>query len=347
MLKNNPELWSRYFVKEYIIQACRKFFKERSYHELESPILANALPQERYLNVLSTKLERKDKKPVTAYLIPTTERYNKIALAAGLGEHFVITKVCRGQEELGPDHSPEFTMLEWYHINANYIGLMRDSEELILTIKKYLDHKFKRDYSLQFEYQGKKISLATPWEKLSVPEALLKFAGIDLAKVQDVENFREAAITKGYNITPEDDWQVIFELIFANEIEPNLLAHRPTFVYDYPKQLCPLTQTSKKNPLVCEKVELYLAGKEIANGYTELLDWKEQKRRFKEEQVARKKLGNEPIKFDDELIDALKSGLPPVAGIGMGLDRLSMIFADAKNISEINLFPGSELVDEE
>jgi lysyl-tRNA synthetase, class II len=344
MLKSNPQLWPRYFIKEYLIQACREFFLTRNYHELESPILANALPQERFLDVLTTELVQKGKPPVTAYLIPTTERFNKIALAAGLGEHFVITKVCRGQEESGPNHSPEFTMLEWYHLNANYYDLMEDCENLLVAVKKFLDQKFEREHSLKITYQGQKIDLTPPWNRLSLPKAMKDLAGIDLAKVQNTAEFRKVARNKGYHINPDDDWQIIFELIFANEIEPKLATDKPTFVFDYPKQVCPLTQTNKTNPLVCEKVELYLAGKELANGYTELLDWKEQEQRFKVEQAARANLGKMPVKFDSELIAALRSGLPQVAGIGMGLDRVAIILADAKNIAEINLFPGSEVL---
>jgi len=153
LLKSNPKLWPRYFIKEYLIQAIRVFFLNRNYHELESPILAPALPQERYLNVLTTTIEQKGKQPQTAYIIPTTERYNKLALAAGIGEHFVITKVCRGQEESGPNHSPEFTMLEWYHLNANYFDLMADCEDLFVYIQKQLDSKMKSANTLKITYQ--------------------------------------------------------------------------------------------------------------------------------------------------------------------------------------------------
>ncbi|CAG1021744.1 partial Lysine--tRNA ligase, heat inducible, partial [Patescibacteria group bacterium] len=112
--------------------------------------------------------------------------------------------------------------------------------------------------------------------------------------------------------------------------------------YDFPKQVCVLTKVNPINPLVCERVEIYLAGKEVGNGYTELIDAQYQEERFKEEALARKKLGLKEIAFDHDLIDALKSGLPDVAGIGIGLDRVAMVFADAKYISDINYFPVSE-----
>lgn len=354
LLKQNPYLFQRYFVKEFLIKACRVFFENRNYHELESPILAPALPQERYLDVLETKIEQKGTQDITAYLIPTTERYNKIILASGLGEHFVITKVARGTEEISSNHSPEFTMLEWYHLNANYKDLMRDACELIqfahryiydLLIKERDIKKFPIDiseYSQKFEYQGTQIDISGEWKRLSIPNGLRQYCKIDLNDIQDEEKFRNVLKQRGYNVSQNDTWQILFELIFASEIEPNISKNIPTFVYDYPKQVCVLTKPSPENPLVCEKAELYLAGKEIANGYTELLDYKLQKDNFDQEKKARDILSLKQINYDYELIDALKSGLPEVAGIGMGLDRLAMIFANAKNISDINYFPVSE-----
>jgi EF-P lysine aminoacylase GenX len=347
LLKQNPTLFKRYFVKEYIIKAIRQFFEKRNYHELESPILTSTLPQERYLDVLETTIELVNKQKKTAYLIPSTETFNKKMLAAGLGEHFVITKVFRGLEDIGPNHSPEFTMLEWYHLNTDYFGLMDDCEQLFTCIKKYLDKKFNRNHTMVIHYQDQKIDFTPPWDRLSVSEALKHFTNLELGKIQTVKSLKAAALKKGYHVEEINDWQIIFEEIFLNEIEPNLSKNRPTFLYDYPRILCPLTKVNKNNPLVSEKVELYIAGREIANGYTELLDYKEQKKRFVEEQKARKELGRKEIKMDIDLVEALKSGLPPVAGIGMGIDRLAMIIADAKNISEINFFPSSEMFTEQ
>lgn len=342
-LKNNPESFQRYFVKEYIIKAIRKFFEDKKYHELESPILAPSLPQEHYLNPLTVELGIGNKETKKAYLIPSTERYNKLILAAGLGNHFVISKVFRDLEETGPNHSPEFTMCEWYHLDADYYDLMNDSEELFIYIQRFLCKElFKKDFSNILTYGENIIDLTPKWDRLSVVDALKNYCSINLEDIQNLNEFRKIAKNKGYNISEKDDWEIVFELIFANEIEPHLNLNKPTFVYDYPKQLCPLTKLSLKNPLVAQKFELYIAGKEIANGYTELIDWKEQEKRFKDEEAQRNIIGKEPIKFDKELIAALKLGLPEVAGIGMGIDRIAMIFANAKSIADINYFPASE-----
>lgn len=343
-LKRNPKLFEKYFVKEYIIHACREFFLAKNYHELESPVLTSSLPQERYCDVLETSIDLQNGESKNAYLIPTTETFNKRILAAGIGEHFVISNVFRGLEEIGANHSPEFTMLEWYHLDATYFDLMDDCESLFIYIKKFIDKKFKRNYTTSFNYQDQKISLTSPWKRMSVREGLQKYAGIELEEIQELEDFRKIMKKQNYNIDENDDWQTLFELIFANEIEPNFPANKPIFVYDYPIQVCPLTKTKEDDPLVCEKVELYIAGKELANGYTELRDWKEQEKRFKEEQSARAKLGKKPVNFDYDLVEALKEGIPPVAGIGMGLDRVAMLFADAKNIADVNYFPAQEII---
>lgn len=332
-LKSNPSLWSRYLVKQEMLRALRKFFEERGYNELESPILAPALPSERYLNFLSTKVGDRE-----LYLIPSTERYNKIGLAAGIGQHFVVTKVFRGMEQLSPNHRPEFTMLEWYHLDGTYFDLMDDTELLVQAMLK----KLGRD-SLKSVYQGMEIDFGSPWERYSVEELLQKHAGLKLAQIINWPDLKQIVIDLGLlnDITVTEDkmsWQDLFELLFFNKVETNLSPNKPTFIYDYPRILAPLAAPHETNEYVSQKVELYIAGKEIANGYTELRDPSLLKANLEAEYEARKQMGLPLARFDNELITALDSGLPPVAGIGMGLDRLAMILADVNNISDISLF---------
>jgi lysyl-tRNA synthetase, class II len=345
-LKQHPELFQRYFVKEYMIKAIRKFFEDRQYHELESPILTTALPQERYLDVLDTTIELKDGKNVTAYLIPTTETFNKKILAAGLGNHFVISKVFRGLEEISPNHSPEFTMLEWYELSHTYFDLMQSTEDLIAQIIKFLDQKFSRQSNFTITYQTQPINFSKPWDRITVRECLKKYAGIELEQITELPDLQKIAKGKGYQIQDDYDWQTCFEIIFASEVEPNFAKDKPTFVYDFPRILCPLVKVKESDPLVCEKVEFYIAVKEMGNGYTELLDWQEQQKRFEEEQQARKELNKKAVAFDHGMVAALKSGVPAVAGIGIGLDRLAMILADVAKISDVNYFPISEDLDD-
>lgn len=354
LLRQNRHLFQRYFVKEFLIRGIREFFQNKKYHELESPILAPALPQERYLSPLHVEVKTSNFESI-AYIIPTTERYNKIILAAGLGDHFVITKVARSSEELSKNHSLEFTMCEWYHINGTYLDLMSDCEDLIRFLHRYIYDSFVKeknlgrfpiDLSYFYEdyiiYQDEKINIKYPFYRKSVPDLLSEYSQIDLNNIQDESDFRSNLKSKNYINIENLNWQEMFELVFAKEIEPNLPKDRPVFVYDYPKQVCVLTKPNATNNLVCEKVELYICGKEIGNGYTELTDWHLQKINFDREMKARKKLNLQTINYDYELLDALKLGIPDVAGIGIGLDRLAMIFANVKNISDINYFSINE-----
>lgn len=350
-LKQDPALFERYFVKEYTIKAIRKFFEDRDYHELESPILSPALPQERYLDVLETTIDLANGSQKTAYLIPTTETWNKKMLVAGLGNHFVITKVFRALEEIGPNHGPEFTMLEWYELGHTYEHIMDSTEELVKFIIQFLSQKdlkrFQNNQELdsvnyKLEYNGQIIDFDKKWFRISVREALREFVSLELEDVQTIDQIRKVVKDKGYTTLETDDWQALFEVLWASEVEPYFPKDVPTFVYDYPRILCPLTKVKESDPLVSEKCEFFIAGKEIGNIYTELLDWEEQEKRFKGEQLARKQMGRKEIAYDQDFVDALKAGMPPVAGVGVGIDRLVMILADAHSISDINFFPASE-----
>lgn len=333
-LSQNPGDWDRYLVKSEIIRAIRNFFETQGYRELESPILSPTLPAEAYLDFLSLPIGRD-----TSYLIPTTERYNKLALAAGLGSHFVISKVFRDSEKIGPNHSPEFTMLEWYHLAGTSQDLMRDCEQMLQVILKRLGKES------HFTYQGQAIDFSPNWPKFSVAEMFAKYADINLAEVMQPEKMRAAIQKLNLINNPEllanTSWQDMFDLIFFNLVEPNLPADRPAFVYDYPHLLCPHAAPNDDG-FTGQKAELYIAGKEVANGYTELRDAAQLEHNLREQYELRKQAGKPLAPFDTELIKAIETGIPPVAGMGMGIDRLTMILADAQNMSEINLFPFGE-----
>lgn len=341
-LRNNPNLFNRYFVKEYFLKAIRKFFEKKGYHELDCPVIVSALPTERYVEVIPVKINLKNRAKKNFFLIPSTETFNKKILAAGLGNHFVISKVFRGCEQISPNHSPEFTMLEWYSIGKNYIDLMDETKKLILFSKKFIDKKLGSKNSNSVSVSGKTVNLTGNWFKFSVEELLKKHAGIDLKKVLKFKDFAKVVTKKGYKINKEYDWQCLYELIFSDEIFPKINFSKPVFIYDYPSIICPLTKRKKDKPYLSERFELFFNEKEVANGYSELLDHKILKKNFEEEFSARKKLHKIEVPIDYDLINAIRSGIKTVAGIGMGIDRMAMIFAGAKNISEINYFPFDE-----
>lgn len=344
-LRENPELFERYFVKEYTIHAIREFFLGKGFHELESPILSDALPQERYLDVLETKIELQNGENKSAYLIPSTETWNKRILAAGIGNHFTVSKVFRGLEGISPNHAPEFTMLEWYETDKTYIDLMSTTEELIRFILDYINAKDMKKFKYQnytIKYQGQKINFASSFNKFSVDELMKNYLDVGVNEVAVESGMKKLASNLSIVFNNSHSWQDLFDIIFSDYIEPKLPLDKPSFIYDYPSQMCPLTKTSALNPLVSEKVELYIAGKEVANGYTELLDPDLQRMNFEREQAEREKLGKRPVKLDEDIINALEMGLPDVSGIGLGIDRLVMILTNSESISDVNYFPASE-----
>lgn len=341
-LSQNHDLFSRYFVKESIIKSIRKFYEEKHYHELESPILTTALPTERYLEILSLKATTKNHK-FPLFLIPSTESFNKKILAAGLGNHFVITKVFRGMEEIDKNHSIEFTMAEMYEIGGNYISVMNELEMLLRKIRNDLIlKKLLKNRLIQF--RGNSINIDEPFYRFSVRELLRKIR-IELEEIYTLEKIKGYLESKKYKIDNSYDWQACYELLFVSEIEPLLPTDKPVFIYDFPKLLCPLTKVKSDDKLVSEKVELYIDNIEIANGYSELNDYKEQKKRFEEEFEARKTLDKIEIPIDTDLLEAIKTGIGEVSGVGLGIDRLAMIFANADSISDINFFPLSEVLE--
>ena len=236
----------------------------------------------------------------------------KKLLAAGIGNCFEIAKCFRNEEEVSSLHNPEFTMLEWYRVGADYRDVMKDFEQMFLKI-------IGKD---KMVYQEKEYDLSLPWPRISVSEAFEKFAHKDVLKVTDEDFYK----------------------IFFNEIEPALAkSNKPFFIYDYPISQASLSRPKKEDPRFAERFEVFSAGVELGNCFSELIDAKAQKRRFEKDLAERKKLGKTEYPIDNDLIDALKSGLPEVSGIAVGVDRLIMLAANVPAISDIMLFPGSEL----
>lgn len=307
-------------VREKVIDTIRKFFKDQDFHEVQTPILVPIPSIEPNLEVFKTRLRSasygraKPRFEKDAYLIMSPEFSIKKLLAAGIGNCFEITKCFRNEEEVSSLHNPEFTMLEWYRINADYTDVMADFEDLFIKIIG----------STKLKYQGKTYDLKKPWARISVAEAFRRFAGKDVLKVSDEDFYK----------------------IFFNEIEPRLAeSKKPFFIYDYPISQASLSRPKKEDPRFAERFEVFVAGLELGNCFSELTDADEQKMRFESDKKERKRLGKSDYPIDEDLISALRSGLPPVSGIAVGVDRLIMLAADTADISDTLFFPAKELFD--
>jgi lysyl-tRNA synthetase class 2 len=313
-IKNNPELLKKYFVREKVIQAIRRFFQKEEFHEVFTPVMVPIPSIEPNLEVFKTELRTSRGVKRDGFLIMSPEFSIKKLLAIGVGSCFEITRCFRNEEEVSRLHNPEFTMLEWYRVGANYFDIMKDFENLFLEIAG----------SDKLNYQGETYDLTPPWDRISVSEAFEKYAGKKIEDVSDSDFYK----------------------IFFNEVEPKLLAgKRPFFLYDYPISQAALARPKKSNPKVAERFEVFLAGIELGNCFSELTDWKVQKKRFEAEKKEREKMNKTDYPVDDDLIEALKSGLPEVSGIAVGVDRLIMLVQDVPNVADTMFFPGNELFD--
>jgi lysyl-tRNA synthetase class 2 len=232
-------------------------------------------------------------------------------------EYEKIFQICRcwREKERGSLHLPEFTLLEWYRAGGDYRSLMEECEELIRSVVTGLG------FGPGLTFRGRRIDLSEPWERISVNEAFRRYAQIPLA-----ETLKEN----------------LFDEIMVQNIEPNLGLEKPTFIYDYPAQRGALARLKEEDPTVAERFELYIGGLELANGFSELIDSEEQKRRFHAENENRRSNGK-PIYSMPEKFLAELGDMPPSAGIALGVDRLVMVLFDAKTIDEVVAFTPEEL----
>jgi lysyl-tRNA synthetase class 2 len=313
-IKNNPELLKTYFVREKVVDTIRSFFKEQGFHEVFTPIMVPVPSIEPNLEVFETELRTSKGVNRNGYLIMSPEFSIKKLLAAGIGNCFEITKCFRNEEEVSSLHSPEFTMLEWYRVKADYMDVMLDFENLFVKIIG--GNKLK--------YQGTEYNISRPWPRISFEEAFRKYANRDIFDIKDEDFYK----------------------IFFNEIEPELLKlKKPYFLYDYPVSQASLARKKESDPRFAERFEVFLAGVELGNCFSELTDPVEQKKRFESDLAERKKLGKTDYPIDEDLIEALKSGLPEVSGIAVGVDRLVMLAADTPSVSDTIILPDNELFD--
>lgn len=340
-LRANPELWGRYFIREKVLKAARRFFDERGFHEVETPILIAHPPAESYLDVFETTLLDRRRAPTKAYLSTSPEVPLKKLMVAGLGNCYSLTKSFRNMETQGNLHNPEFTILEWYRVGADYRAIMEDIEALVVSIVRSL----KND-SLILRYQGKFIDLTPPWGRMTVSEAFEKHAHVNFDEFLDAEKSRDIAQKKGYRVEKNTTWEELYNQIFLNEVEPCLSRGKPTMLYEFPAAVAALSQKKPEDPRFCERFELYIAGLELGDAYGELTDPVEIKERFDEQMKEIKRLGKTSYEYDHDFIEALNEGLPESSGIAVGIDRLVMLLADVTDIADTLFFPARELFEE-
>lgn len=308
-------------TKARLLAKLRAFFAEKEILEVQTPILSQAANTEPSIeSFIIQQHENASHLTQPSFLNTSPEFSMKRLLAAGSGSIYQITPAFR-QDEQGKRHNPEFTLLEWYRLDFDHHALMGEVNFLI----RYLAADFlKLERSEFFSYQKAMITFAKVDPFSASIEELKKAtveAGIDAVGMEDV---------------PRDTW---LDLLMSQAVEKNLPKNCPVFIYDYPASQAALAKIRKGSPDVAERFELYINGMELANGFHELSDAKEQEGRFYKDQTVRKELGLQGLPADYNLIAALQYGLPDCAGVALGLDRLLMVLTGAEHINEVLTFP--------
>ena len=322
----NADVRDIFLKRSRIIQYIRSFFLKRDFLEVETPMMqtipggAEAAPFKTHHKALGMDL----------FLRIAPELYLKRLVVGGFERVFEINRNFRN-EGVSTQHNPEFTMLEFYQAYATYGDLMELTEQLIAEVTEAVNG------STEIYYQGEKIDMSGKWRRMSLYSALVELGGIDSGLLDDKEGLLQFASQKGIQITKTGRLGKVITKLFDTLVEPKLI--QPTFITDYPAEVSPLSRRNDQQPDLTERFELFIAGREIANGFSELNDPVDQRQRFQQQVKGREAGDEEAHRMDDDYIEALEYGMPPTAGEGIGIDRLVMLLTDSASIREVILFP--------
>ena len=322
----NPEVKDTFIKRSKILTAIRKYLGNEGFMEVETPMLvqnaggAAARPFETHFNALNEDLK----------LRISLELYLKRLIVGGLERVYEIGRVFRN-EGLDTRHNPEFTLMELYQAYTDYHGMMDLTENLYRFVAQEVLG------TTQIVYKGIEMDLGKPFERITMVDAVKKYAGVDWNEVETLEQARELA--KAHNLEFEERHKKgdILNLFFEEYVEEHLL--QPTFVMDHPVEISPLTKKKPENPDYVERFEFFMNGWEMANAYSELNDPIDQRERFKAQEELLAQGDDEANTTDEDFMNALEIGMPPTGGIGFGIDRMCMLLTGAEAIRDVLLFP--------
>ncbi|MFQ5843076.1 MAG: lysine--tRNA ligase [Thermodesulfobacteriota bacterium] len=322
----NPKAKEIFTKRTKIIQLIRQFLNDRDFLEVETPMMqpipggATARPFKTHHNALNMDL----------YLRVAPELYLKRLVIGGLERVYEVNRNFRN-EGISTQHNPEFTMLELYQSYVTFEDLIALTEEMFCFIAQNILG------DLTLEYQGEKIDLSPPWKRITVKNAIIQWGGVDSKTLEDYD--RTLAYAQGLDIPLEKGiahGKIITE-IMGKIAEPHLI--QPTFITHYPTDVSPLSRRNQEHPDLVDRFELYIGGKEVANGFSELNDPVDQRERFIKQLEQGDVDEMEGHRLDEDFLHALEYGMPPTAGEGIGIDRLVMLLTDSPSIREVILFP--------
>ena len=323
----NPEVKDVFVKRSRIISEIRKFLDGHGYVEVDTPVLlpleigAAARPFKTHHNALD----------IDMYLRIETELYLKRLIVGGFDKVYEVGRIFRN-EGMDSSHNPEFTTIEMYQAYINYFQMMDLIEDLYRTVTLNVCG------TDTVPYQGKEIAVGKPWERLTMIEAVKKFAGVDYNDWADDAAARACAKEKGVEeITDKSTKGDVLIAFFEEFVEDKLI--QPTIIYDYPVENSPLAKRKPEFPAFTERFEYFINGMEFGNAFSELNDPIDQKERFVKQVAAKRAQGGNDAQVDEDFVTALEYGLPPTAGLGFGLDRLVMLLTDSASIRDVLLFP--------
>ena len=322
----NEETRQVFMKRSRIIALMRQFFNEKGFMEVETPMMqplpggAEATPFKTWHNALGMEL----------FLRIAPELYLKRLVVGGFEKVFEINRNFRN-EGVSTRHNPEFTMVEFYQAYADYTDLMDLTEEMFEKIALDING------STAVAYQGETIDFKKGWQRISMADSLEKIGGVDPAILGDTQAMLVFAEKNNIHITKKDRHGKILTKLFDALVEPRLI--QPTFITSYPVEVSPLSRKSEHDPEMTDRFELFIAGKEIGNGFSEINDPEDQHERFLMQVRQRDEGNDEAHIMDSEYVEALEYGMPPTAGQGIGIDRLVMLLTDSASIREVILFP--------
>ncbi len=316
----------------------RRSLGAMGYEEVETPCLVPAPGMEPHIHPFRAEFVPEGGGAPTPLWLHTSPEYAmKRLLAAGLPRVFQLSRVFRNGE-VSPTHNPEFTMLELYRAGTDYAGIMADLEALVEACARALSP----DGAPRAARDGAPLDLAAPFERLTVAEAFARHAGIDLAAcLGDAARLAAAARAAGHDPGPGgESFDDVFFRVMLDAVEPAIGRGRPTYLLDWPAPMAALSRVRRDDPRWAERFELYAGGLELANGFGELTDAAEQRRRLEAEQARRRALGRPVYPLDEAFLEAV-GRMPEAGGVAVGFDRLLMLLVGAEAIEDVLLFPAS------
>src|SRR5919109_1465323 len=322
----NPEVKEVFEKRSRIVRLVRKFFEERDFLEVETPMMqsipggAAARPFITHHNTLDMEL----------YLRVAPELFLKRLLVGGFDKDFELNRNFRN-EGISVRHNPEFTMIEFYQAYATFDDLMQLTEELFVSLAKEIVG------SLTLTYGDHRVDLTPPWRRLTICEAIMLHGGATEGDVRSLQGLQNFAQRKGVQVDSRAPYGNALVEVFEKVVETQLI--QPTFVTGYPIEVSPLARKNDQNPALVDRFELYIAGRELANAFSELNDPADQRQRFREQMEARRPGDDTVNPIDEDYVRALEYGMPPAAGQGIGVDRLVMLFTNSQSIRDVILFP--------